>query len=98
MARTSYPGNAPIDFTDAKQAPPSQATTSRGTIGKNPNSTGGHEMQSIRDDRAGEFEMKGYSYPVTDYGDDYRKDEYVTYGMIQQTSDPLLMDTDGDRE
>lgn len=78
----------------AKQTAVRQGATSPGTIGTNPNSTGGTAMQEIRDVRP--ERMSG----ATRFGDHPVKDMYLYSGgceMCQNPSDSLLSATDGDR-
>jgi len=95
MAKSVYPQKLSVGtYAGTDQSAQNQGKTTAGTIGTNPNSTGGTEMQAIQDRRAGA--MSG----ATRFGDNPVKDMYLYASgvdMCQNSSDPLCLATDGDR-
>jgi hypothetical protein len=91
----SYPTNLAVaTFAGTAQSAQAQGKTTAGTIGANPNSTGGSEMKEIRDYRP--ERMTG----ATRFGDNPVKDmyEYANgVSMCQNPSDTLLSADEGDR-
>lgn len=95
MAKSVYPQKLSVGtYAGTDQSAQNQGKTTAGTIGTNPNSTGGTEMKEIRDYRP------EYMSGATRFGDNSVKDMYLYAGgvdMCQNPDDALLKSESGDR-